>query len=146
MRKKPYLNTSEEELLEDILVAGLVIDAENNFLLIKDKNGKLTFPLYQVKKLPGNTWEILEKNLSNSLKHDLDVTIKPGMIPFSDQEFLGKDSFEKIIMFYVCRYHKGGSNLQWQKFSGFKVAEFTPLVYQVFAKAHNFIKKLSELD
>ena len=145
MSQKSNTNSSTVEVLEDIMVAGLIINAENKFLLIKGQDGKLTFPVYQVKKLLGNTWEILEKNLTGSLKNNLKITIKSGMIPFTDQEFLGNDSFEKIIMFYVCRYHKGGTKLNWQKFSEFKRDEFAPLVYQVFAKAHDFIEKLSKL-
>src|SRR3972149_2286697 len=96
--------SQKSTVLEDILVAGLVINNNQEFLVVQEKDGKYTFPCYPVVKMPGKTWEVLEKILTENLAKTTGITIQDGLIPFTDQAFIGKEGFEQIIMFYVCKY------------------------------------------
>lgn len=138
-----------KQKFSDVMVAGLVVNQNNEFLLQQDDQGKLTFPLFSVDEMPGKTWEILEKNLQEKLLQTTNIKIAEGMIPFTDQEFIGKNGFEQIIIFYICKYGSGEidpeKKLQWLKFTDFSQDRFLPLIYQVFAKADAFIEKLEKI-
>lgn len=136
-------------ILEDIVVAGLVLNEKKEFLVLKENDGLFTFPSVGVKAMPGNVWEILERNLAEYLQTKLGLDLEPGMIPFTDQEFIGREGFEQIIMFYVCRTKDTSSELQnisWQKFSQMDAKKFKPLIYQVYQKAQNFIDNLEQIS
>jgi 8-oxo-dGTP diphosphatase len=139
-------------------VAGLVINENNEFLLIRgiDKAnmnpGKFIFPMGTIHNEAGNTWELLEKNLMNIIYSQTGIEITDGAIPFTDQTFVGKGSFDSVIQFFICKYKYGVayisnpneiSEVIWKKLEDFDRNDFAPQVYQVFEKANNFIKSLT---
>ncbi len=112
------------------------------------------FPKGAGEQLPGSTWEILEKTLARSIFEQTGVEIADGPIPFTDQTFVGKDGFDTIVQFFICKHKYGVAQIQdpnkvaeiaWQAFAEFDAAEFEPLVYTVFEKATQFMEKLHTL-
>jgi ADP-ribose pyrophosphatase YjhB (NUDIX family) len=138
---------------EHIEVAGIVVNDKNEFLVLKEvASGKYVFPYGAVENLPGRIWEILEKNLMRNIFAESGVEIAEGMIPFTDREFLGKNGFEKILQFFICKYSRGEamitdpfkfSEVKWIKLEDMNEKDFKPLVYAVYQKAAEFIDKLN---
>ena len=151
--------TDTTNQLHHISVAGLVLDEQGRFLLIKnipvnEQPAKWSFPKGAVEQMPGSTWEILEKTLARSIFEQTGVEIADGPIPFTDQTFVGKDGFDTIVQFFICKHKYGVAQIQdpnkvaeiaWQAFAEFDAAEFEPLVYTVFEKATQFMEKLHTL-
>jgi ADP-ribose pyrophosphatase YjhB (NUDIX family) len=134
-------------------VAGIVINDKNEFLVLKEANsGHYVFPHGNVENLPGRTWEILEKNLMRNIFSLTGVEVSDGMIPFTDREFMGKDGFEKIIQFFICKYSGGTpitadpfvyTEAKWMTIEQMQEKDFKPLVYSVFKKAFEFINRIN---
>lgn len=146
--------TDTTNQLHHISVAGLVVDEQGRFLLVKlsGSNGsaaKWSFPVGAVEQMPGNTWELLEKNLARIVHEQAGVELADGPIPFTDQAFVGKDGFDTIVQFFICK-PKSGENQDsddagkttWKAFADFDSSEFEPLVYTVFEKATQFVNNL----
>ena len=134
-------------------VAGIVINDNHEFLVLKESStGKYIFPKGPVENLPGRTWEILEKNLTRHIFTQTAIEIADGMIPFTDREFLGRDGFEKIVQFFICKYNRGEaivtdpfrySEVKWMKITDMKAEDFQPLILTVYQKALEFITKIN---
>lgn len=151
--KVGFQKIEEKKYHQYIEVAGLVINDKGEFLLLKEKaTGKYIFPHGPVENLPGRTWEILEKNLTRNVFTQTAIEVADGLIPFSDKEFVGKDGFEKIIQFFICKYNRGEaiatdpdqySEVVWKDINSLDEKDFRPLVYTVYKKAFEFINKIN---
>jgi len=151
--KKGFDELEKRRYHEHIEVAGIVINNKNEFLVLKEKStDKYIFPHGKVENLPGRTWEVLEKNLIRNIFSQTAVEVEEGIIPFTDKEFVGKDGFEKIIQFFICKYSRGDAmttnlfkytDVCWRKIDQLKENDFRPLVYTVYKKAYEFINKLN---
>jgi ADP-ribose pyrophosphatase YjhB (NUDIX family) len=140
--------------LHFISVAGIVINDNNEFMLVKDttstKDGNLlSIPIGEVVNLPGNTWEMLSENLSQNLKRDFDIVIEDGAIPFTDQSFHGRDDFAGLVEFFIARVDTKNSkfnnpNVVWKNFQDIKQEEVLPSIYKIFEKSAFFIRELTK--
>lgn len=140
--------------LHFISVAGIVLNANNEFMLVKDntssKDADLwTIPIGEVVSLPGNTWEMLSENLTQNLKRDYEIVIEDGAIPFTDQSFHGRDDFSGIVEFFIARANVSeskmtSSNVIWKSFQDIKQEEVLPSIYKIFEKSAFFIRELTK--
>ena len=151
--KKGFEEIERRKYHQHIEVAGLVLNDKDEFLMLKEKaTGKYIFPHGRVENLPGRTWEVLEKNLIRNIFTQTAIEVAEGIIPFTDKEFIGKDGFEKIIQFFICKYQRGEavvtdpdqySEVTWKDINLLKEDDFKPLVYTVYKKAFEFINKIN---
>ncbi|MEI7579589.1 MAG: NUDIX hydrolase [bacterium] len=132
--------------ISQLHVAGLVINSKNEFLLIKN-GSEFTFPQTVVTLINDDLWEALEKNLRLKILSETQIEIADGMIPFTDEAFIGKNGFQNIIQFYICKVateqeNQESENFIWKDFADFPKEQMKELDYQVFMKARKFIEEL----
>lgn len=140
--------------LHFLSVAGIVLNEKNEFMLVKDtttsQNKELwTFPIGDVVKLPGSTWEMLSENLSQNLERDYGIQIEDGAIPFTDQSFHGRDDFAGLVEFFIARINTQRSkmdnpNVTWKHFEDLKQDEVLPSIYKIYEKSAFFIRELTK--
>lgn len=144
------------DALHHVSVAGIILNEDKEYMLVRTAENpeQFTFPQGAVKSMPGTTWEMLEKNLSLYVYENTGIELADGLIPFTDEAFVGYDGFDSIIQFFIGKRKFGKEQIKspeeilevkWVEFKDFNQDDFDPLVYRVFDKANNFIAKLSDL-
>ncbi len=147
-----YEYLQERRRLHHLSVAGLILNAESKFMLVQDPTsqegeGLLSFPVGEVVNMPGNTWEMLNLNLKENLKEKYKVEIDDGAIPFTDQSFLSSDDTTGLVQFFIGKCSNmaemASQEIVWKSFGEIRPEEMRPSTYNIFQKAHSFIKNLS---
>lgn len=155
--KQAAAKLEHERSLHHIYLGGLVINDNHEFLLVqkidnKQQPGKLTFPGGPLGISLEPTWEAMEASLAKAIFSQTGIEIADGPIPFTDQAFVSKDNYDRLIQFFICRYRFGKpivqnpnliSRVLWKKFADFDKQEFSTTDYLVFEKANKFISRLA---
>lgn len=139
---------NERNKLHHLSVAGIILNQNDEYLLVKDKNSDeelFTFPIFDVEKDENTSWETVAKSLASQMKSEFDLELMDGAIPFTDQSFNSVDDLGGVVEFYIGKVNQNEAKdgIVWKNFSELDQVKMLPSIYNIYSLASKFISDLA---